>query len=194
MAINVTNAPVSLDELGVLLVLKACSATKARSATAFFTRTLNKLINSGLVSSQEGRMVLTEQAQPIIDTVNEGEKPVDLTALASQMRELFPTGEQPGTGYLWRCSVPTAVDRLNTLIKDTGETLTTDEVLEATRRYVANYEQNSKKVRTMRYFIYKNIIEGGKQKLQSDLLDWVYRVRDGEPAQERITTDISNFY
>jgi hypothetical protein len=46
----------------------------------------------------------------------------------------------------------------------------------------------------MRYFIYKNIIEGGKQKLQSDLLDWVYRVRDGEPAQERITTDISNFY
>lgn len=192
MAVTVNNAPSSLDELGVLLVLKAMSETKARSATAFFTRTLNKLINQGLVISQDGRMVITEQAQSIMDTIDEGEKPTDLTAMASQMRELYPTGEQPGTGHLWRCSVPTAVERLIKLIKKKNFSFTAEEAIEATRAYVNSYS-NGNKIRTMQYFIFKYVVENGEEVMKSELMEWIYRIRDGVAAQEQATS-ISNFY
>jgi len=194
MAVTVNNAPSSLDELGVLLVLKAMSETKAKSATAYFTRTLNKLINQGLVISQDGRMVITEQAQSIMDTIDEGEKPTNLTALASQMREVYPAGEQPGTGHLWRCSVPTAVERLTKLIKKKNFSFTAEEAIEATKAYVNSYS-NGAKIRTMQYFIFKNVIEDGEEVMKSELMEWIYRIRDGIEAQQSYQqTELSNFY
>lgn len=194
MAVTINNAPVSQEELGVILLVDAFSDTKGRSLTKFFNNELRKLMNKGLVSSESGKMSLTEQAQTVLDCIDKGSTPKDLATLAAQMREVYPAGEQPGTGHLWRCSVPTAVERLTKLIKKKNISFTAEEAIEATKAYVNSYN-NGNKIRTMQYFIYKNVVEDGEEVMKSDLMEWIYRIRDGVAQQQSYQqTELSNFY
>lgn len=195
MVTTINNAPVSQEELGVILLVHAFSGTKGRSVSKFFQTVLNRLIKDGIVSNESGRMALTENARPVVECIDGTPQMSedDIENLAVQMRELFPTGDQPGTGYPWRCSTSTVVTRIKSLLETRKKSFTNEEALAATRLYVSKLN-NGRQIRTLRYFIYKNVNDGGKIEMQSDLLDAIDDVRDGVTVQEAPKTDISNFY
>lgn len=191
MAVTINKAPVTQEELGIVLLVNAFSQTKFKNFGKFVNQTLSKLIEKGLAEAEKGTVALTDKAQTVIDCIESEQKVHDFPALAQKMRELFPAGSQPGTGYLWRCSTSQVIERLQVLIKKKGDTFTDDEAIAATKAYVESYK-GDRKIRTLKYFIFKNEVRGGKEEMDSDLLDYIDNIRDGEQTQQEETT-ISNF-
>lgn len=98
---------------------------------------------------------LTSKSQTLINKVL-GQKIADVQNLASQMRELFPKGIKPGANQSWRGSVSCLVGKLNTFFRKYGNDWTTQEVLNATQRYVDNFGDDMRFMQTLKYFIEKD--------------------------------------
>jgi len=75
--------------------------------------------------------------------------------LAKQLRLLWPAGEKDGK-WPWRDSVSNLSRRLETLwmIRNLGE-ISIDTCLMVARKYLAQYEGNTKYMQTLKYFILK---------------------------------------
>lgn len=107
------------------------------------------------------------------DIVPTGKTPVverDFEDLARKMIDLFPRGQQPGTGYPWRFSLAGTVQRLKMLAqcKELNASFTDEEALTATRAYTSSITADGRK-RILKYFIIKKLDEG----YESDLLTWI---------------------
>lgn len=95
------------------------------------------------------------------------------TDLATKLRELWPTGEKDGK-YPWRDSVANLSKRLKTVwtyrnLKD----LTVDQCLSVARKYLAQFENNTKYMRILKYFILKQtfiVDKTGKRNLINESL------------------------
>lgn len=96
------------------------------------------------------------------------------TELASKLRELWPPGEKDGK-YPWRDSVSNLAKRLQFLwtMRDMKD-YTIDQCLTAARRYLAQFEDNVKYMRILKYFILKqsSIVDskGGQKLVNQSLL------------------------
>jgi hypothetical protein len=77
------------------------------------------------------------------------------TELAEKLRALWPPGEKDGK-YPWRDSVQNITKRLETLwtLRNLNG-VTIDQCLTAARKYLANYNDNTKYMRILKYFILK---------------------------------------
>lgn len=109
------------------------------------------------------------------------EKERDYEDLARKMIDLFPRGTQPNTGYPWRCSVAKCVQRLRMLNsnKELGPiSCSNEDILRATRAYVADMMNPNSRRRILHYFIIKQVQEGDRQVSTSELLDWVELTKD----------------
>ena len=77
--------------------------------------------------------------------------------LADKLRELWPAGDKmiDGKGYAWRDSTKNIAKRLQNLWEDRlkGKTFTIEECLTVARRYLAQYENNTKYMKTLKKFI-----------------------------------------
>lgn len=76
-------------------------------------------------------------------------------SLAKPLRELWPAGEKDGK-YPWRGSVKEIANRLNRLwtIRNLGK-YSVDECLTVARRYLAQFQENTKYMKLLKYFILK---------------------------------------
>jgi len=85
--------------------------------------------------------------------------------LATKLRELWPPGEKDGK-WPWRDSVSNLSRRLKTLWKDRQlKDISIDDCLMAARRYLAQFEENARYMKTLKYFILKQdklIAENGR--------------------------------
>lgn len=192
--VSITNAPTTPEELGIILLIDALSGRKTGRLNGLINKTLTNLCDKGLVAMESGRPVLTEKAEEILGCIN---KPAvaehNLLELAKQMRELFPKGMKPNSnmsgGHPWRCSISTAVERLRDLLEaKPNDPFTDEEALEATRAYV---ERNSGSpfMRIMSYFIIKED-DKDRTKKKSDLIDWIYIIRDGVDEEPTTINDL----
>ena len=110
-----------------------------------------------------------------------------LKALANSLRELFPAGKKPGYAYLWRDSESCIVDRLKKFFLKYGDNHTDEEIIDATRRYVASFNGNYQYMQLLKYFIWKNKVTGeevvrgrivGEVERQSQLAAWLEDTED----------------
>ena len=102
--------------------------------------------------------------------------------LATKLREMWPKGEKDGK-YSWRGSQKEIVDRLKMLwaMRFKERSFTLEQCLVAARKYLANYEDNVKYMRTLKYFILKqpkvvdvkdgSLMWGQKQSVFADFLE-----------------------
>lgn len=77
--------------------------------------------------------------------------------LAEKLRELWPPGEKDGK-YPWRDSVKNLTTRLKILWKERNldkYKFNITECLEVARRYLVQFENDTKYMKTLKYFIYK---------------------------------------
>lgn len=111
------------------------------------------------VSSREfsvlSGLALRAQTEPEFALVRL-EKSDFFTELAEKLRDLWPSGEKDGK-FPWRDSVSNLSRRLQQLWKERfpDKTFTIDQCLIVARRYLAQYENNTKYMRTLKYFIMK---------------------------------------
>ena len=101
--------------------------------------------------------------------------------LAEKLREIFPSGKKPGYAYTWRDSVSCIADRLKKFFMKYGE-YSDEQVIEATKAYVASFNGNYTYMQLLKYFIWKNKVTGeevvrgrivGEVERQSQLAAWI---------------------
>jgi hypothetical protein len=87
----------------------------------------------------------------------------ELLALAQKMRELYPQGKMKDrfgrlTPYYYRCNNGEVVKKLKKFFTVFGN-YSDDEILDATRRYVASFQGNYTGMRLIKYFIMKDDVK-----------------------------------
>lgn len=108
---------------------------------------------------------LTETGEHVVESLMASSSNVAseerCTQLAEKLREIFPAGKKPGYAYTWRDSVSCIADRLKKFFMKYGE-YTDEQVIEATKAYVASFNGNYTYMQLLKYFIWKNKVTGGE--------------------------------
>lgn len=112
---------------------------------------VDKDLNSG-APTKPNESYYYEEVVKEFNKISE-EKEAFFKELAEKLRQLWPSGEKDGK-YPWRDSVVNITERLKLVwsirnLKD----YTIDECLTAARRYLNQYENNAKYMKTLKYFI-----------------------------------------
>lgn len=90
----------------------------------------------------------------------------ELLELAKQMRELYPQGKMKDrygrlTPYYYRCNNGEVVKKLKKFFTIFGS-VSDEDILDATRRYVASFQGNYTGMRLIKYFILKDDVKPGE--------------------------------
>lgn len=129
------------------------------------TQTIEDIIAKGLANSDlftSGRLVVSNNVAKIISSIIlDSDKEVDdsderFFSLAVKLKELYPAGRKAGTTYMWRGNTAEIAKKLKTLVVKYKFNFTDDQVINATRSYVASFNGNYTKMRLLKYFILKS--------------------------------------
>ena len=114
----------------------------------------------------------------------------ELQELAASLKAIFPTGKKLGTNNYWTEGVALIVKRLKLFFKKYGRNYTNDQIVAATREYVESFNGDYRFMRTLKYFILKEVrgadgtVESASDLLtrldnagQEDVDDWRDNVR-----------------
>lgn len=90
----------------------------------------------------------------------------ELLELAKQMRELYPQGKMKDrygrmTPYYYRCNNSEVVKKLKKFFTIFGN-IPDEDILDATKRYVASFQGNYTGMRLIKYFILKDDVKPGE--------------------------------
>jgi len=92
--------------------------------------------------------------------------------LAEKVQNEYPEGRRAGTQYMWRDSKRIIASRLKKFFLKWGE-YTDDEIVDATRRYVASFNGDYRYMQLLKYFIWKNEVIGNEVELKSTLASYL---------------------
>lgn len=172
------------------LVLYLCSKEVDIEAT------IQDLIDSGIVNrdlyNKVSAVVSNNTKELIASIIIDSDKAVvdkdeEFMALAEKMREIYPAGKKPGTTYMWRDSVPIIARKLKTLVSKFGVSFTEEEALEATRKYVDSFVNDTKFMQLLKYFILKTDKATGE--IRSDFLS-ILQNPDAEITEDNWTSSL----
>lgn len=143
------------------------------------------LIKKGLITSANcsyfelnKKYTISNKGMDLLETLaSDSEEAVvakesDLDALAVQLRDIYPEGKMPGTSYYYKCNKADIVRKLKSFIRKYGD-YTTDQILDATKRYVESFNGNYTYMRLLKYFIWKSEVKDGETVVISQLADWI---------------------
>ena len=123
------------------------------------------LINKGdYLVTQHWSDVLDEILSDSSGSVEKSDE--ELLELAKQMRELYPQGKMKDrygrmTPYYYRCNNSEVVKKLKKFFTIFGN-VPDEEILDATKRYVASFQGNYTGMRLIKYFILKDDVKPGE--------------------------------
>ena len=95
--------------------------------------------------------ILTDSEISKTDITNERIK-----NLATSLKELYPKGIKPGTNSYWRGNQKDIEYRIKKFFLKYGKTYSDEQIINATKAYVENYQTNTTLMRTLPYFIMKD--------------------------------------
>lgn len=128
-----------------------------------------------------GKYYLTQSGVNLVEDIFLKSEFVDknenlsLEELANELREIYPKGKKPGTAYMWRDSTALIVKRLKAFIKKYGN-YKHEDILMATKKYVASFNGNYTYMQLLKYFIFKDD--------ESQLLSYISNPEEEEVLNE----------
>lgn len=147
--------------------------------------TYKSLVNKGLITKANGTMQslnrkynATEKGIILADELiadseeNIVVKEDSIKELADKLRSIYPEGKMAGTSYYYRCNKADIVRKLKSFFRRYGE-YTTEQIIEATQRYVNSFNGNYTYLRLLKYFIWKDENKDGETLQVSQLADWI---------------------
>lgn len=123
------------------------------------------LIAKGLADKNlfsEGSIVVSDKVKDLITTItidsdkNVIDKDAEYTALANELRELYPSGRKDGTTYMWRGTTAEIAKKLKTLVVKYGYKFSREQAIAATKNYISSFNGNYRTMRLLKYFILKS--------------------------------------
>ena len=95
-----------------------------------------------------------------------------------------------GTSYYYRCNRADIVRKLKSFFRRYGE-YTSEQIIEATQRYVASFNGNYTYLRLLKYFIWKDENKDGETLQVSQLADWIENKGSVNPSNSDWTTSLN---
>ena len=120
----------------------------------------------------------------------------ELLELAKQMRELYPQGKMKDrygrmTPYYYRCNNSEVVKKLKKFFTIFGN-VPDEDILDATKRYVASFQGNYTGMRLIKYFILKDDVKPGEDGNHVEQIsDLATFLENKESEEEEVTNDDS---
>jgi len=116
------------------------------------------LIQREVIVKHDGQWLITQRWNDRIDDIlmestGKAENEDRLTELAKKMREAYPEGKMPGTGYYYRCNNKEIVFKMKRFFLDHGN-YSDEEILDAVKRFVKE-KKGDKFMPLLKYFISK---------------------------------------
>lgn len=135
-------------------------------------RVHDNLINREVFVYKDGNTYITQHWSDVLDEIlfdssGKVEKSdEELLELAKQMRELYPQGKMKDrygrmTPYYYRCNNSEVVKKLKKFFTIFGN-VSDEDILDATKRYVASFQGNYTGMRLIKYFILKDDVKPGE--------------------------------
>ena len=151
----------SLDETLLILAVKYGKNIE---------ETLNNLVNREILVKDDENAYVTQHWNDTIDEilVNSSGAIDDedrLRNLASKMKDVYPKGKMPGTPYYYQCNTREIMMKLKKFFNIYGNYID-DDIVDATKRFVASFNGNYKFLPLIKYFIFKDKLimgEDGQQ-------------------------------
>jgi hypothetical protein len=156
---------------------------------------ISNMANREILTDAGGVLQVTHRWSDVLDEIladssGKVEKTdEELLNLAIKMRELYPQGKMKDrygrlTPYYYRCNNGEVVKKLKKFFTIFGN-YTDDEILSATRRYVASFRGNYTGMRLIKYFILKDDVRpsedgAGHVEQISDLATFLENIEEGE--------------
>lgn len=130
---------------------------------------IHNMLEREVLVRQSGQYKVTQHWSDVIDEILSDSSGAtdksdeELLELAKQMRGLYPQGKmknrygQP-TPYYYRCNNGEVVKKLKKFFAVYGN-VSEEDILDATRRYVASFQGNYANMRLIKYFIMKDDVK-----------------------------------
>lgn len=147
--------------------------------------TYNSLVDKGLITKANGTMQslnrkysATEKGIVLADELiadsekNIADKEDSIKELADKLRSIYPEGKMEGTSYYYRCNKADIIRKLKSFFRRYGE-YTSEQIIEATQRYISSFNGNYTYLRLLKYFIWKDENKDGETLQVSQLADWI---------------------
>lgn len=137
----------------------------------------------GLILSNQTKSLLSTIVLESSDSVQKAEKSIDFMALADKLREIYPEGSKKvkDKSYSWRDNTTVIAKRLQTVIDKFNFTFTEEQAIDATKRYVESFKDDTTFMQTLKYFIWKNEKTGdGYNDLRSEFMTKIQNRNDKE--------------
>lgn len=130
-------------------------------------RELNKrfhVSDKGITLANE---LIADSEEAILNKKNEIEE------LAIKLREIYPEGKMPGTSYYYRGNKADIIKKLKSFYKRYGTEYTSDQIIEATKKYIQSFNGNYTYLKLLKYFIWKDEVRDGEAIQTSILADCI---------------------
>lgn len=117
-----------------------------------FKDTFNNMINRGIINFTGSK--LNDKWAKVMDSLLKFDEE-HLRELAKQMKECYPKGKVPGTAFYYRCNESEVINKLKKFFEVYGD-YTDEQIIKATKKFVASYRGNYYRLPLLKYFISKN--------------------------------------
>ena len=163
---------IEVGELLMVLIIKL-----GDNVSELCSQMLNKeiIVTDNNIS---GNYLVTQRWNDVAETVlldsDKDRQSVDrLENLVIQLQAIFPEGKKEGTSQYWRGNKREILLRLKKFFKLYDNTYTDEQILNATKNYVTNFNGNYNYMRVLKYFIWKDENKDGETLQVSQLADWI---------------------
>lgn len=167
-----------------------------------FEEAHDSLIEKGYVTgadrviNQDNRWRVTRAGKEIIDSVvldsDKSEKSdAELLILAGRLKEVFPAGKKDGTSNYWAEGKALIAKRLKAFFKKYGAEYSDDQIVTAAEKYVEGFNGNYQFMRTLKYFIFKDMEVAGEREYTSELLNYLENAGQEEVLKNDWTSTIT---
>ena len=153
---------ITIDEKVCLkhkLTPKEVLLTLAIRSSKDLQKVFDNLVNREVLVNREGKYYVTQHWSDEIDVIlcdSIGEVSDDrINNLAEKLRDCYPKGKMPNTPYYYRCNSREVRQKLKKFFTLYGK-YSDEELIDATKRYVASFNGNYKYLPLIKYFIMKN--------------------------------------
>lgn len=131
---------------------------------------IDNMVTREIIVFHQGKTLITQRWSDVLDEVLADSSGAckktndELLALAGRIQECFPKMAQPDrygrpTKYFFRCNkreIMLSLKRFYEAYGEVIEDITDDDIIDATKRYVASFKGDYRMMRLSKYFIFKN--------------------------------------
>lgn len=154
------------------------------------------ITGADMIINPDNRWRVTRAGKEIIDSVvldsDKSEKSdAELLILAGRLKEVFPAGKKDGTSNYWAEGKALIAKRLKAFFKKYGAEYSDDQIVTAAEKYVEGFNGNYQFMRTLKYFIFKDMEVAGEREYTSELLNYLENAGQEEVLKNDWTSTIT---